>query len=39
MGIEGVSLKVCKAVMKSVDPNGDGELEYKVGLLALSVPP
>ncbi len=38
MGIEGVSLKVCKAVMKSVDPNGDGELEYKEILPLLKAP-
>jgi Ca2+-binding EF-hand superfamily protein len=29
MDIKGVNKKVAKAVIKTVDPNGDGQLEYK----------
>jgi Ca2+-binding EF-hand superfamily protein len=38
MGIMGVKKKVAKAVIKTVDPNGDGQLEYKEILPMLKVP-
>jgi Ca2+-binding EF-hand superfamily protein len=38
MGIRNVSKKVAKAVMKTVDPNGDGQLEYKEILPMLKAP-
>lgn len=38
MGIKGVSMKVVKAVIKSVDPNGGGELAYKDLLPMLKEP-
>ena len=38
MGITGVKKKVAKAVIKTVDPNGDGQLEYKEILAMLKAP-
>lgn len=38
MGIQGVTKKVAKAVIKTVDPNGDGQLEYKEILPMLKEP-
>ena len=38
MGITGVKKKVAKAVIKTVDPNGDGQLEYKEILPMLKAP-
>jgi Ca2+-binding EF-hand superfamily protein len=38
MDIKGVNKKVAKAVIKTVDPNGDGQLEYKEILPMLKAP-
>jgi len=38
MGIEVPKKKVIKAIMKTADPNGDGELEYKELLAVLKQP-